>query len=367
MSGQRIYLSPPSLGSNARRYLLEALDSNWIAPMGPFVDLFATALQAKLESPHAPVPMNSGTSALHVALRLLGVGPGDVVLCSTFTFVATAGPIVYQGARPVFVDCESLTWNMSPEALSEAILDLHAQGKHPKALILAHCYGMPGHLDELLGIARQYGIPVIEDAAEALGSTWNGQALGTFGDFGVFSFNGNKICTTSSGGALVCAQAPHAEKARWFISQCKDPTPHFEHREVGYNYGMSNLLAAVGLAEIEELDAKVKWRRQTFDHYYDQLSDLLDDSLWDFQAEPDAANANRWLSAFHFSPDAPFDGEALRLRLAARQIDSRPLWKPLHLQTAFAGCSCYGDGAAERLFQSGICLPSGTGAPVILA
>lgn len=366
MSGQRIYLSPPALGANARRYLLEALDSNWIAPMGPFVDLFSNALHARLECAHAPVPMNSGTSALHVALRLLGVGPGDLVLCSTFTFVATAGPIAYQGARPVFVDCESLTWNMSPDALSEAILDLHAQGKNPKALILAHCYGMPGPLDALLHIAAQHGIPVIEDAAEALGSTWNGQALGTFGRFGVYSFNGNKICTTSSGGALVCQNAADIDKARWLISQCKDPTPHFEHREVGYNYGMSNLLAAVGLAEIEDLDVKVAHRRQVFDHYYEQLANLLDESLWDFQAEPDEGYANRWLSAFHFAPTAPFDGESLRLRLADRQIDSRPLWKPLHLQAAFAGCAYYGDGTSERLFQSGICLPSGAGAPVIL-
>jgi pyridoxal phosphate-dependent aminotransferase EpsN len=366
MSTNRTYLSPPHLGTNAKRYLLEALESNWIAPAGPFVDLFATTLQAKVGCEHAPVLTNSGSSALHVALRLAGVGAGDLVLCSDFTFIATAGPITYLGARPVFVDCEVTTWNMDPQALEDAIRALNSKGKRPKALVLAHCYGVPGFLDDLFAIAARHGIAVIEDAAEALGSQWKGNALGTLTRFGIYSFNGNKICTTSSGGALLCASAEDAIKARWLIAQCKDPTPHFEHREVGYNYGMSNLLAAVGLAELEELESKVATRCAVFDHYYEQLAALLPDEQWDFQAELPEATANRWLSAFHFSADAPLSGESLRQSLAARNIESRPLWKPMHLQQAFADCAYYGAGNSEKLFGNGICLPSGAGAPVAL-
>jgi len=366
MSETRTYLSPPQLGSNARRYLLEALESNWIAPAGPFVDLFAITLQGKVHSANQPVLTNSGTSALHVALRLLDVGPGDSVLCSDFTFIATAGPITYLGATPVFIDCENTTWNMDPQALQDAIAQLEAQGKRPKALILAHCYGMPGDLDVLFSIAARYDIPVIEDAAEALGSTWNGKFLGTLTRFGIYSFNGNKLCTTSSGGALLCERPEDEAKARWLIAQCKDPTPHFEHREVGYNYGMSNLIAAVGLAEIEELELKIKQRRRTFENYYDQLSTLLPEEHWDFQAELDSAISNRWLSAFHFTPQSSIQGESLRKQLAARNIESRPLWKPMHLQQAFAGSSFFGTGNSEQLFTNGICLPSGNGAPVEL-
>ena len=310
--------------------------------------------------------MNSGTSALHVALRLLGVGPGDEVLCSSFSFVASAGPITYLGAIPVFVDCESFTWNMCPQALQEAITHRLQAGVRPKALILAHCYGMPGFVSELLEVAHRYGIPVVEDAAEALGSSWNGQSLGTLGDFGVYSFNGNKICTASAGGALVCASEEWAQRAKWLISQCKDPVPHFEHREVGYNYGMSNLLAAVAVAELEELSEKVQKRREVFDQYYEELSALLPEEHFDFQAEPDGGWGNRWLSALYLEPESRIQAESLRQKLLERQIETRPLWKPLHQQRAFSGTLFFGSGLCETLFQGGICLPSGQGAPIAL-
>jgi pyridoxal phosphate-dependent aminotransferase EpsN len=354
MSNDRIYLSPPRLEGNERKYLLEALDSNWIAPTGPFVTRLEQALREHTGMPEA-IAVNSGTSAIHLALRVLGVGPGDEVICPTFTFIASAAPATYLGASPVFVDCEMQTWNMDPELLDQAIRSRRAAGAKVKAVVFAYCYGMPGRMDEILEICRRHELPLIEDAAEALGSTYKGKPAGTLGDIGIYSFNGNKIVTGSVGGAVVCRDLAISARIRKLVAQAKENTPHFEHHEIGYNYGMSNLVAAVVLGQLEMLEKKVSDRRKVFDGYVKQLRDTPG-VRW--QVEIDGCRANRWLSAFFFGDDSGIRASELIAKLASQNIESRPLWKPLHLQGAFTENLFFGDDAGGSEVLAGVCLPS---------
>ena len=360
----RLYLSPPHLGRHELNYVHKAIEDNWVAPAGPNITGFEADICAAVGVPYA-VALTSGTAAIHLGLILLGVGPGDEVLCPSFTFVATANPVVYLGATPVFVDSEADTWNMCPERLREAIVDRTAQGKKPKALILVHLYGMPAKLPEILALAREFAIPILEDAAEALGSEWQQQPLGSFGRVGVFSFNGNKILTTSGGGALVTHDKVLADKARFLATQAKDAAPHYQHSETGYNYRLSNILAGIGRGQMELLPERVKRRRQIFDWYREHLAALPGLTVA-LVPEPAGSRANHWLTTVLLSspdpdPDAPAPTpEAVRLHLETRNIESRPLWKPLHLQPLFAAAPMYGGAVCEDLFARGLCLPSGT-------
>ena len=363
----RLYLSPPHLGRHELNYVHKAIEDNWVAPAGPNITGFEADICAAVGVPYC-VALNSGTAAIHLGLILLGVGPGDEVLCPSFTFVATANPIGYLGARPVFVDSEPQTWNICPERLREAIVDRIAKGKKPKALVLVHLYGMPARLPEILALAREFDIPVLEDAAEALGSEWEQQPLGGFGRVGVFSFNGNKILTTSGGGALVTYDRALAERARFLATQAKEDAPHYQHSEVGYNYRLSNLLAGIGRGQMELLPERVKRRRQIFDWYREHLAAIPGITVA-LAPEPAGSRSNRWLTTILLNPadpDAPASAvppttpESLRLHLETRNIESRPLWKPLHLQPLFAEAPMYGGAVCEDLFARGLCLPSGT-------
>ncbi|WP_216726764.1 DegT/DnrJ/EryC1/StrS family aminotransferase [Hymenobacter siberiensis] len=360
----RLYLSPPHLGRHEMNYVHKAIEDNWVAPAGPNITGFEADICAAVGVPYA-VALNSGTAAIHLGLILLGVGPGDEVLCPSFTFVATANPIVYLGATPVFVDSEAETWNICPERLREAIVDRIAKGRKPKALILVHLYGMPARLPEILALATEFDIPILEDAAEALGSEWEQQPLGSFGRVGVFSFNGNKILTTSGGGALVTHDKALADKARFLATQAKDDAPYYQHSETGYNYRLSNILAGIGRGQMELLPERVKRRRQIFDWYREHLAAVPGLTVA-LAPEPAGSRANRWLTTILVaSPDpenhapAPTP-EAVRLHLETRNIESRPLWKPLHLQPLFAAAPMYGGAVCEDLFARGLCLPSGT-------
>lgn len=354
----KIWLSSPHMGENEFRYVKEAFDTNWIAPLGPHVDGFEHDLCAFTGTPHAAA-LSSGTAALHLALILLGVGPGDEVICQSFTFSASANPIVYQGATPVFVDSEVDTWNMDPELLRTAISDRLAKGKKVKAIIPVHLYGMPAKMAEIMAIAAEYNIPVIEDAAEALGSTYNGQACGTFGELGVLSFNGNKIITTSGGGALISANEKHIQKARFLATQARDAAPHYQHSHIGYNYRMSNVCAAIGRGQMTVLQERIRQRRANYDFYVANFGEIAG---FDFVAEPTGSFSNRWLSAVLIDPakNGGINRETLRLHLENDNIESRPLWKPMHLQPIFADAPAYVNGVAEQLFETGLCLPSGS-------
>jgi dTDP-4-amino-4,6-dideoxygalactose transaminase len=355
----RIYLSPPHLGRHELNYLHKAVEDNWVAPIGPNLTGFEADLCAFTGVAHA-VALTSGTAAIHLGLRLLGVGPGDEVLCPSLTFVATANPILYCGATPVFVDSEADTWNMCPQRLREAIEDRIKQGKRPKALILVHLYGMPAKLTELLALAQEYGLPVLEDAAEALGARYQGRPLGSFGQVSVFSFNGNKILTTSGGGALLTPDAGLAQKALFLATQAKDPAPHYQHSEVGYNYRLSNLLAGIGRGQMELLEDRVKRRREIFGWYQEHLAGVPGLTVA-LAPEPAGSHSNRWLTTILLDPAATSaTPETLRQHLETRHIESRPLWKPLHLQPLFEGVPMYGGAVAESLFARGLCLPSGT-------
>jgi dTDP-4-amino-4,6-dideoxygalactose transaminase len=355
---ERIYLSPPHLGGAERRFVAEAFDSNWVAPLGPNVDGFERDLEAYTGASHAAA-LSSGTAALHLALILLGVGPGDEVLCSSFTFSASANPILYQGATPVFIESEADTWNMSPEHLERALAERTAQGKVPKAIILVHLYGMPAKMRELLALCERYGVPVIEDAAEALGSTYEGRALGTFGAMGVLSFNGNKIITTSGGGALLSNNEAWIREARFLATQARDPAPHYQHSKVGYNYRLSNVSAGIGRGQMEVLDARVAARRANYRRYRDFFAPYPGVTLLE---EPAGMLSNRWLTCALFDPQRTggVTREDVRRALERHNIEARPLWKPLHLQPVFERFPYYGDGLSERLFDLGLCLPSGS-------
>lgn len=354
----KIWLSSPHMGGTEQKYVQEAFDTNWVAPLGPNVTGFEEDLAAYLKEGHVGA-LSSGTAALHLALILLGVVPGDEVICQSMTFSASANPIAYLGAIPVFVDSEADTWNMSPEYLEIAIKDRISKGKKPKAIIPVHLYGMPGKMDEILEIAGRYDIPVVEDAAEALGSVYKGRMCGTFGQMSILSFNGNKIITTSGGGALVAKDAAAIQKAVFLSTQARDPAPHYQHSHIGYNYRMSNIVAGIGRGQMEVLQERVDKRRDIFNKYQVALQNIPGIT---FALEQEGMISNRWLSAILIDP-ALTNGvtrERIRLALDVDNIESRPLWKPMHMQPVFADAPYYGDGTSERLFEDGLCLPSGS-------
>lgn len=353
----KIYLSAPHMGGNEQHFVAEAFDTNWIAPLGPNVNGFEEDLARYTGAAHASA-LSSGTAAIHLALILLGVQRDDEVICSSFTFSASANPIAYQGAIPVFVDSEADTWNMCPEALEDAIKDRLAKGKTPKAVILVHLYGMPSKMTEILNICNRYEIPVIEDAAEALGSTYNGQAMGTFGLMGILSFNGNKIITTSGGGALLSHNKAFVDKSRFLATQARDAAPHYQHSEIGFNYRMSNIAAGIGRGQMQVLDERVAARRANFERY-EQIFEGTE-GVTVAPKELEGMVSNRWLSTILVDPSKTggIRRDDLRLALEAENIESRPLWKPMHKQPVFEGCPYYGDGLSEKLFEDGLCLPS---------
>ncbi len=355
---EKIWLSSPHMGGKERGYVNEAFDTNWIAPLGPHVDSFEKEL-GEYTGTKAAAALSSGTAAIHLALILLDVKAGDEVICQSFTFSASANPIVYQGAIPVFVDSEKETWNMSPEHLRAAITDRITKGKKPKAIIPVHLYGMPSKMKEIMAIAQEFEIPVIEDAAEALGSEINGKGCGSFGEMGILSFNGNKIITTSGGGALVSAKEEYIIRARFLATQARDAAPHYQHSVIGYNYRMSNVCAGIGRGQLEVLPDRVKQRRANFSFYENELKNINGIS---FLPEPDGYFSNRWLTTIIVDPE-PTGGktrEDIRLFLEKQNIESRPLWKPMHQQPVFQDYPFYGDGTAEKLFENGLCLPSGS-------
>ncbi|WP_149696474.1 DegT/DnrJ/EryC1/StrS aminotransferase family protein [Chitinophaga sp. CF418] len=354
----KIWLSSPHMGNKELEYVQEAFRTNWIAPLGPHVDGFERDLAAYTGAGHVAA-LSSGTAALHLALILLGVERGDEVICQSMTFAASANPIVYQGAIPVFVDSEEDTWGMDPALLEEAIKDRIANGKKPKAIIPVHLYGMPVKMDEILAIAAAYDIPVVEDAAEALGASFQGKACGTFGRLGILSFNGNKIITTSGGGALTGDDEELIKKARFLSTQAKDAAPHYQHSQIGYNYRMSNVCAGIGRGQMEVLSERVAQRRANHEYYLNQLSDFPGIT---FVMEPEGFYSNRWLTTILVNP-AESNGvtrEELRIALEKENIESRPLWKPMHLQPVFETAPAYTNGTSERLFDQGLCLPSGS-------
>lgn len=355
---EKIWLSSPHMGGAELTYVQEAFATNWIAPLGPHVDNFEKDLCRFTAARHAAA-LSSGTSAIHLALILLGVKAGDFVLCQSFTFSASANPIAYQGAIPVFIDSETDTWNMDPVALEEAIVSLKAKGQEPKAIIPVHLYGMPAKMNEIMAISKKYGIPVIEDAAEALGSTYEAKACGTFGDLGILSFNGNKIITTSGGGALISDNEEWIRKSRFLATQARDNAPHYQHSHIGYNYRMSNVVAGIGRGQMEVLPERVKQRRANYDFYVGALGNIPGIS---FLPEPAGSYSNRWLTCILVNPEQTggVTREDIRLALEAENIESRPLWKPMHLQPVFADSPYFGGQVAEKLFEQGLCLPSGS-------
>ena len=365
----RIWLSLAHMGGREQEFIQEAFDSNWVVPLGPNVNAFEKALRdfliengkLKVEDEEKQVvALSAGTAALHLGLILLGVGEGDEVICQSFTFSASANPIAYQGATPVFVDSEKDTWNMDPRFLEEAIKDrLEKTGRLPKAIIPVHLYGMPGKLDEILEIANRYKIPVLEDAAEALGSEYKGRKCGTFGEYAALSFNGNKIITTSGGGALVCPNEERAKRALFYATQAREQAPHYQHEKIGYNYRMSNICAGIGRGQMFVLDEHIARRRAIHDLYVKLLNGVKGVKVM-CQPEGEGFNSNYWLTCITVKPEeAGFTREDLRLALEGDNIESRPLWKPMHLQPVFKDAPFYGNGTSERLFEIGLCLPSG--------
>ncbi len=354
----KIWLSSPHMSGRELPYVQEAFTGNWIAPLGPNVDAFERELCAVTGAAHTAA-LSSGTAALHLALVMLDVGPGDIVLCQTFTFSASANPILYQGATPVFIDSEADTWNLCPEALEEALRYYATRGKRPKAVIGVHLYGMPAKMEEILAICACYGVPFVEDAAEALGATYRGQGAGTFGRISVLSFNGNKIITTSGGGALLSAEESLVKKARFLATQARDTAPHYEHSQIGYNYRMSNVCAGIGRGQLEVLAERVAQRRANFEYYQQELSGLPGLA---FQPEAAGSFSNRWLTGILIDPTQAhgISREAVRLALEKENIEARPLWKPMHLQPVFAGAPYFGESVAAELFANGLCLPSGS-------
>lgn len=353
----KIWLSSPHMGEKEFEYVKEAFDTNWIAPLGPHVNGFEEDLQSYLGEQVHVAALSAGTAALHLALVQLGVQHGDEVICQSMTFSASANPIKYQGATPVFVDSEPDTWNMDPDHLREAIKDRFAKGKKPRAIIAVHLYGMPAKMDEIMAIAQEYQISVIEDAAEALGSSYKSQRMGTFGDFGVLSFNGNKIITTSGGGALASKNDEWIKQTRFLATQARDAAPHYQHSHVGYNYRMSNVCAAIGRGQMVVLNDRVNRRREINQYYRKALGDIPNIS---FLSEPSGDYfSNHWLTAVIV--DHPkVSREDIRLHLETDNIESRPLWKPMHMQPVFEDAPFYGDGTSEHLFEKGLCLPSGS-------
>jgi dTDP-4-amino-4,6-dideoxygalactose transaminase len=355
---EKIWLSSPHMGKKEQFYVNEAFETNWIAPLGPHVNGFEQDLANYLCGTYVAA-LSSGTAALHLALIMLGVRAGDEVLCQSMTFSASANPIAYVGATPIFIDSERDTWNMCPILLREAVIDRIRKGKKPKAIIPVHLYGMPAKMNEINAVAAEFGIPVIEDAAESLGSTLDDKPMGTFGLMGILSFNGNKIITTSGGGALISENEKYIKKSRFLATQARDEAPHYQHSEIGYNYRMSNVCAAIGRGQMEVLEERVAKRRANFDFYQQFFSSIEGIS---FLPEPDGHFSNRWLSTMLIDPvlTGGISREKIAEGLALENIESRPLWKPMHLQPVFAESPFYGNGTAEALFSNGLCLPSGS-------
>jgi pyridoxal phosphate-dependent aminotransferase EpsN len=353
----RIYLSPPHLGADELRLVIEAIESNWVAPLGPHVDAFEREFADTVKAPFAAA-LSSGTAALHLALRSLGVGRGDLVLCSTLTFVASANPILYEGATPAFVDSDEATWNMDPALLSEELDHLARRGQRPKAVVVVHLYGQCADLDPILECCARHGVPVVEDAAEALGAVYKGESPGTRGRFGVFSFNGNKIITTSGGGMLVSPDAAAIEHVRFLATQARDPAPHYQHSLCGFNYRLSNVLAAIGRGQLRHLPQRVAARRNAFAFYAEALGGVPGIS---FMPEAPYGLSTRWLTAIEIDPrEFGATTDDVRRHLEKANIEARPVWKPLHMQPLFAGARCAGGTVAEGLFARGLCLPSGS-------
>lgn len=356
MQQEKIWLSSPHMGGNEQKYVQEAFDSNWVAPLGPNVNGFEQDLEKYLNEDVFVGALSSGTAALHLALIMLGVEAGDEVICQSMTFAASANPIAYLGATPVFIDSEKDTWNMCPIALEQAIKDRMAKGKKPKAIIPVHLYGMPAKMDEIMAIATKYDIPVVEDSAEALGSSYRGQKCGTFGTMSILSFNGNKIITTSGGGALVTKSKEVKDKAVFLSTQARDNAPHYQHSHIGYNYRMSNICAGIGRGQMEVLDAHVQLRRKAHQFYMDFFKSMNDVVV--LHEPNNAFYSNHWLTAIVL--ESYEKREALRLAFEAENIETRPLWKPMHLQPIFQNVPYYGTNVSESLFDKGLCLPSGS-------
>ena len=345
------------MGSDERNLLIEAFDSNWIAPLGPHVEAFEREFAERVEMPYAAA-LSSGTAALHLALRLVGVSAGDEVVVSSFTFAASANAVTYLGAKPVFIDSDSATWNMDPGLLEEELADAARRGRLPKAVMVVDLYGQCADYDRIVPLCARYEIPVIEDAAEALGATHQGKQAGSLGVLGVFSFNGNKIITTSGGGMLVSSHRDWIDKARFWATQARDPAPHYEHSEIGYNYRLSNLLAAVGRGQLRVLDDRLARRRANNTFYRQALGDLPGVG---FMPEAGYGRSNCWLTCITVDPGTfGADREDIRLHLESLNVEARPLWKPMHLQRVFSGCRARGGRVSTRLFERGLCLPSGS-------
>jgi dTDP-4-amino-4,6-dideoxygalactose transaminase len=360
MNNSKIWLSSPHMGGNEQKFVQDAFDTNWVAPLGPNVTGFEQDIEAYIGNKSFVAALSSGTAAIHLGLILLGVKAGDEVICQSFTFSASANPILYQGAEPIFIDSESETWNMCPKALENAIVDRISKGKKPKAIIAVHLYGMPFKVEEIRKIADTFQIPILEDSAEALGSTYKDQKCGTFGDIGVLSFNGNKIITTSGGGALVAKSKETKEKAVFFATQSRDNAPHYQHSEIGYNYRLSNICAGIGRGQMEVLDKHVDLRRKMHKFYVNYFQNI--DGVTVFVEPNSDYYSNHWLSAILIDATKTNGKtrEDLRLALEKENIESRPLWKPMHMQPVFKSYPYYGDNIAQNLFENGLCLPSGS-------
>ncbi|MDR6462999.1 aminotransferase class I/II-fold pyridoxal phosphate-dependent enzyme [Chryseobacterium sediminis] len=355
----KIWLSSPHMGGNEQKYINEAFEENWVAPLGPNVDGLEKDLEQFLGENAKVAVLSAGTAALHLALIECGVEHGDEVICQSMTFSASANPIAYCGGTPVFVDSEPDTWNICPKALREAVEDRIQKGKKPKAIIVVHLYGMPAKMNEIIAIAQEFQIPVIEDAAEALGSTYKGQACGTFGRFGILSFNGNKIITTSGGGALVCHTQEDKDKTVFLSTQARDNAPHYQHSHIGFNYRMSNIVAGIGRGQMEVLKDRVAARRAMHDFYFETFKNI--EGVTVFSEPGNDFYSNHWLSAIIVDPQVTGKSrEGLRLAFLEDNIESRPLWKPMHLQPVFESSPYYGGKISENLFDNGLCLPSGS-------
>ena len=350
---EKIWLSSPHLTGEEQKYVKEAFDTNWVAPLGPNVNAFEKEICNFTDVKHCSV-LVSGTAAIHLGLILLGVKEKDEVLCSSFTFSASVNPICYLKAIPILIDSEKDTYNIDPTLLEKAIIDRIAKGTKPKAIIIVHLYGMPCKMDEIIEISKKYDIPILEDAAEAIGSTYKDKSVGTFGEIGIYSFNGNKIITTSGGGALVSNNEAHTKKATFLATQARDNAPHYQHSHIGYNYRMSNIVAGIGRGQLEVLDDRVKARRANYAFYKKELAGLG----LEFLDEPKGFYSNRWLTTI--LTDSFKTREKIRLALERENIESRPLWKPMHLQPIFAAYPVYTNGVSEDLFKRGLCLPSGS-------
>lgn len=360
MSNTKIWLSSPHMGGSEQKYIKEAFDSNWVAPLGPNVNGFEKDLESYLNADVCVGALSSGTAAIHLGLIILDVKAGDEVICQSMTFSASANPILYQGATPIFIDSESETWNLCPEALENAIVDRISKGNKPKAIIAVHLYGMPYKVDDINRISEKYNIPVLEDSAEALGSYYKNQKCGTFGNIGILSFNGNKIITTSGGGAIVSKNKDVINKAIFLSTQARDNAPHYQHSELGYNYRMSNICAGIGRGQMEVLDDHITLRRDMHSFYVNYFKDI--DEVMVFSEPSNDYYSNHWLSAIVFNSQFVKGKkiEDLRLALEKENIESRPLWKPMHLQPIFEKFPYYGNKVAENLFENGLCLPSGS-------